>query len=44
VDAILLLRDFIAWEPQPMLKKRAMQLLARMEEALDERAIEPEVV
>jgi hypothetical protein len=44
VDAILLLRDFIAWEPQPMLKKRAMQLLARMEDALDERAIEPEVV
>jgi hypothetical protein len=44
VDSILLLRDFIAWEPQPMLKKRAVQLLARLEEALEERVMASETV
>lgn len=32
VDSILLLRDFIAWEQQVLLKRRAMALLARMEQ------------
>lgn len=31
VDSILLLRDFIAWEPQVLLRRRASALLARME-------------
>jgi hypothetical protein len=35
VDAVLLLRDFIAWERRPMLRRRASALLARMEDGLD---------
>lgn len=31
VDAIRLLRDFIAWEPKPMLRERARAILGRME-------------
>lgn len=31
VDAVLLLRDYVAWEPKPMLRKRAAAILARME-------------
>jgi len=31
VDAVLLLRDYVAWEPKPMLRKRAVAILARME-------------
>lgn len=31
VDAARLLRDFIAWEPRPLLRRRAEQILARME-------------
>lgn len=37
VDLVLLLRDFIAWEPRPLIRKRATQTLARMEEALASR-------
>lgn len=40
VDLVLLMRDFIAWETRPLLKKRAMALLARMEEALAGRQLE----
>lgn len=40
VDLVLLMRDFIAWESRPMLKKRATALLARMEESLAGRALE----
>ncbi len=32
VDSILLLRDFIAWEQQALLRRRAAALLARMEQ------------
>ena len=32
VDNITLLRDFIAWEPRRLLRKRARAILARMEE------------
>lgn len=32
VDNITLLRDFIAWEPRNLLRKRARAILARMEE------------
>lgn len=31
VDHITLLRDFIAWEPRPLLRKRARGILERME-------------
>jgi hypothetical protein len=40
VDLVLLLRDFIAWETQPLLKKRANAVLSRMEEALASRVLE----
>jgi len=32
VDNIRLLRDFIAWEPRPMLRSRARSILGRMED------------
>lgn len=38
VDAVLLLRDFIAWERRPVLRRRAAALLAQMEDGLDVRA------
>jgi hypothetical protein len=31
VDAVLLLRDYVAWERKPMLRKRAAAVLSRME-------------
>jgi hypothetical protein len=31
VDAVLLLRDYVAWETKPMLRKRAASILSRME-------------
>ena len=34
VDTVLLLRDFLAWEPRPLLRKRAGAVLARLEAAL----------
>jgi hypothetical protein len=40
IDLVLLLRDFIAWEARPLLKKRATSVLSRMEEALAGRALE----
>lgn len=40
VDLVLLLRDFIAWETRPLLKKRATALITRMEGALAGRALE----
>lgn len=36
-DAVLLLRDFIAWEARPLLRRRAAALLTRLEDALAER-------
>jgi hypothetical protein len=35
VDSVLLLRDFVAWERRPMIRKRAVSLLARIEQSLD---------
>jgi hypothetical protein len=32
VDNITLLRDFIAWEPRPLLRSRALAIVRRMEE------------
>ncbi len=40
VDLVLLLRDFIAWETRPLLRRRATAVLARMEEALAGRTLE----
>ena len=40
VDTVLLLRDFLAWEPRPLLRKRAQAVLARLEEALASRETE----
>lgn len=34
VDLILLLRDFIAWEPRSLIRSRATSLLLKMERAL----------
>ena len=35
VDSIRVLRDFIAWEPRPMLRQRARAILARMENEIE---------
>lgn len=42
VDSILLLRDFIAWEPRPLLKRRATAIVARMEDTLAARNLSTE--
>jgi len=34
VEAVQLLRDFIAWEPKPMIRRRAIRILNRMERRL----------
>jgi hypothetical protein len=34
VDTVLLLRDFLAWERRPLLRKRAQAVLLRLEEGL----------
>lgn len=36
IDVVRLLYDFIAWEPRPLLRRRAAQILARMEQRLEE--------
>lgn len=43
VDNVLLLRDFIAWEARPLLRRRASAVLARMEGRLATRPASPEV-
>ena len=43
VDTVRLLRDFVAWEPRPLIRRRAAVLLARMEHQLAA-APRPEVV
>lgn len=34
VDLVMLLRDFIAWEPRPLIRKRAASVLTRLEASL----------
>jgi hypothetical protein len=34
IELVQLLRDFVAWEPSPLLRRRAAQILGRMEEQL----------
>jgi hypothetical protein len=36
VELVHLLRDFVAWEPSTLLRKRAAQILARMEQLEDQ--------
>jgi hypothetical protein len=36
VEAVRLLRDYAAWEPSPVLQKRAMAMIRRMEATLGE--------
>ncbi len=43
VDTVRLLRDFVAWEPRPLIRRRAAVLLARMERQLKAPS-QPEVV
>jgi hypothetical protein len=38
VELVQLLRDFCAWEPNAILRKRASQILARMERQLERQA------
>jgi hypothetical protein len=40
VDAIRLLRDFIAWEPRKMLRERAESIMDRMTDEVGRRALE----
>lgn len=42
VDAVLVLRDFLAWEPRPLLRRRAASVLSQMESALDYGALQTE--
>lgn len=37
VEAVQLLRDFVAWEPKPLIRRRAIRILNRMESRLAER-------
>jgi hypothetical protein len=41
VDAIRLLRDFIAWEPRKMLRERAESIVDRMTDEVARRGLEP---
>ncbi len=41
VDAIRLLRDFIAWEPRTLLRKRARAIVARMEDEVGRLGLHP---
>ena len=34
VDTVRLLRDFVAWEPRPLIRRQAAAILARMERQL----------
>lgn len=41
VDAIRLLRDFIAWEPRTLLRKRARSIMVRMEDEAAQLGLQP---
>jgi hypothetical protein len=38
VDLVRLLRDYVSWEPRSLLRKRALQIIERMERQLQARA------
>lgn len=35
VDAVRLLRDYIAWEQQPLIRRQAIQVLNKMERSME---------
>ena len=35
VDTVRLLRDYVAWEQQPLIRRQAIQVLNKMERALE---------
>lgn len=39
VDSIRLLRDYIAWERQPLIRRQAVQVLGKMERSLREAVV-----
>lgn len=39
VDSVRLLRDYIAWERQPLIRRQAKQVLSKMERSLRESAL-----
>jgi hypothetical protein len=43
VDSIRLMRDFIAWEPRKVLRKRACAIIERMEDEADRLGLHPGV-
>ncbi|HEX7241951.1 MAG TPA: hypothetical protein VF263_16835 [Longimicrobiaceae bacterium] len=43
VETVMLLRDFIAWEKRPLLRRRAIAVLSRMEGMLVARPFPTEV-
>jgi len=38
VESVQVLRDFLSWEPRPFIRRRAAQILARMERSLEAQA------
>jgi hypothetical protein len=44
VESVRLLRDYIAWEPHPLIRSRATQVLARLERSLRQAAPLPDEV
>lgn len=42
IDTVQLMRDYIAWEQRPILRRRATQILGKMEQSLDEMTMETE--
>ena len=38
VDAVRLLRDYIAWEQQPIIRRQAIQVLNKMERSMEKTA------
>lgn len=41
VELVHVLRDFVAWEPNSILRRRAAQILARMERQLEHGTVAP---
>lgn len=39
VDSARLLRDYIAWEPQPLIRRQAKQVLTKIERSLRDNAL-----
>jgi hypothetical protein len=44
IELVQLLRDFVSWEPNTILRRRALQILLRMERQLEQQADETDRV